>query len=249
MSDMKIIDLTQEEFDNMKVKKYDDNDKPKIWVSDGILYKKDNHDLIKRYKEDFELLKEYEELKNCVFPEGMFFVDGKYIGYTTPYFEDYKAINFRMYKNKYSINQKKKIMKKIVKLLTKLNENDIVHADLNTSNIICNKKDVKLIDFDRIKIREYEDETIYAWRLKDQISYLSIAILTVLFDVDLINVSNEQYSNLVNEMTFSNEFKEYLIKSGMSKEKEIPKELLEYIDSIKRKDILKGKELIKTLKI
>ena len=110
MSDMKIIDLTQEEFDSMKVKKYDDNDKPKIWVSDGILYKKDNHDLIKRYKEDFELLKEYEELKNCVFPEGMFFVDGKYIGYTTPYFEDYKAINFRMYKNKYSINQKKKII-------------------------------------------------------------------------------------------------------------------------------------------
>lgn len=247
MPKMDIINITKEDLNNMKVRKYDDNDKPKIWISDGILYKKDNHHLIKRYKEDFELLREYEELRNCIFPENMFYVDNKYVGYTTPYFENYKSINFRMYKNKYTINQKKKIMKKIVKLLVKLNENDIIHADLNTSNIICDKKDVKLIDFDRIKIREYEDNTIYMWRLKEQIAYLSIALLTVLFDVDLINISNHQYNELIDEISFSNEFKDYLIKSFTSKEKEIPKELLEYIDSIKRKDILRGKEIIKTL--
>ena len=246
---MKDIYLTKEQLDDMKIKKYDDNDKPKIWISDGILYKKDNHNLIKRYKEDFEILREYKELENCVFPEDKFYVDKKYVGYTTPYYEDYKSINFRMYKNKYTINQKKKIMKKIVKLLMKLNDNDILHADLNTSNIICNKKDVKLIDFDRIRLREYEDATIYDWRMKEQINYLNIALFTVLFDVDLIDITAEQYKELIEEISFSNEFKDYLLRCLSSKEKEIPKELLDYIQSIKRKDIVKGKELIRTLKI
>lgn len=249
MPNMEIINISKEQLDNMKVRKYDDNDKPKIWVSDGILYKKDLHCLIKKYKEDFEILREYDDLKNCVFPENMFFVDGKYMGYTTTYFEDYKSINFRMYKNKYTINQKKKIMKKIVKLLTKLNDNDILHADLNTSNIICDKKNVKLIDFDRIRLREYEDETIYDWRLKEQINYLNIALLTVLFDVDLINISNDEYKELIDQITFSNEYKQYLLNCLLSKEKEIPKEIFDYIDSIKRRDIVKGKELIKTLHI
>ena len=249
MSNMEIINITKEQLDNMKVRKYDDNDKPKIWVSDGILYKRDLHCLIKKYKEDFQILREYDDLKNCVFPENMFYVDGKYTGYTTPYFEDYKSINFRMYKNKYTINQKKKIMKKIVKLLTKLNDNDILHADLNTSNIICNKKDVKLIDFDRIRLREYEDETIYDWRLKEQINHLNIVLLTVLFDVDLNNMSNDEYKSLIDGISFSTEYKQYLLNCLLSKEKEIPKELFEYIDSIKRKDIVKGKELIKTLHI
>ena len=249
MPKMGVIYLTQKQFDSMKIKKYDKYDNPKIWISEGTLYKKDDFDLIKRYKNYFELFREIEELKNCVFPENMFLVDGKYKGYTTEYFEDYKSINFRMYKNKYSINDKKKIMKKIVKLLRKLNEYDIVHADLNTSNIICNSKDVKLIDFDRIKIKEYEDNIIYNWRLDDQIYYLNIALLTVLFDVDLISINTNSFYELVDGINFSNEFKQYLFNCLNHKEIQISKELPKYIDSIRRCDIVKGKEMIKALKI
>lgn len=249
MSDIGIINITKEQLDNMKVIKYDDSDNPKIWVSNDILYKKDNHNVIKRYKEDFEILRDYKELEKCVFPENEFYVNGKYVGYTTTYFEDYKSLCYRMYKNKYSINDKKKIMKKIVKLLIKLNENDIVHADLNTSNIICNGKDVKLIDFDRIRLREYEDETIYMWRLKEQINYMNICLLTVLFDVNLINVMYEEYVDFINNLTVSDEFKRYLLSCSIYEEKEISIELLNYIDSIKRKDIVKGKELVKSLQL
>ena len=249
MSDIGIINITKDQLDNMKVKKYDDNDNPKIWVSDGILYKKDNHNVIKRYKEDFELFRDYKDLEKCVFPENEFFVDGKYIGYTTPYFEDYKSLCYRMYKNKYSINQKKKIMKKIVKLLIKLNENDIVHADLNTCNIICNGQDIKLIDFDRIKIREYDDEAMYMWRLKEQVNCLNICLLTVLFDTNLINIMDEEYMDFINELTITDEFKRYLLSCLILNEKEISKELLNYIDSIKRRDIVKGKELVKSLQL
>ena len=249
MSDMGIINISKDELDSMQIKKYDDNDKPKIWIQNGILYKKDIHNTIKRNKEDFEILNECEELINCVFPKDMFFVDGKYVGYTTPYYEKFKSLNFRMYKNKYTINQKKKIMRKIVKLLMKLNKYDIVHADLNTSNVICNGKDVKLIDFDRIKVRENEDELIYKWRLKEQIYYLNIILFTVLLDVDLIRISNDEYKEFVDEMSFTNEFKQYLLNSSSSKQEEIPKELLEYIDDIKRKDIVNGKELVKALRL
>ena len=249
MPKMQIINITKNELDNMTIKKYDDDDKPKIWIQNGILYKRDAHSLIKRYKEDFEIFREYEELKKCVFPEDMFYVDGKYKGYTTTYYEDFKSINFRMYKNKYTLNQKKKIMSKIVKLLIKLNGANIVHADLNTSNIICNKNDVKLIDFDRIRIKEYEDSAIYMWRLKEQINCLNVALLTVLFDVDLITASNIKYKELIDNMSFSSEFKNYLLRCTESKENEIPKELLEYINSIAKRDVVKGKEIIKTLHI
>lgn len=249
MSEMEILNITSKDLSKMTIKKYDDNDKPKIWISGNILYKRDIHNTIKRNKEDFEILNECEELVNCVFPKDIFFVDNKYVGYTTPYYENYKSINFRMYKNKYTINQKKKIMRKIVKLLMKLNKYDIVHADLNTSNVICNGKDVKLIDFDRIKVRENEDELIYNWRLKEQIYYLNIILFTVLLDVDLIRISNDEYKEFVDEMSFTNEFKQYLLNSSSSKQEEIPKELLEYIDDIKRKDIVNGKELVKALRL
>ena len=249
MAKMDIINITKKQLDDMQIKKYDDNDKPKIWISNGILYKKDKHLLIEKYKEDFEILREFRDLENCVFPENIFNVDGKYTGYTTTYYDDYKSLCFRMYKNKYNINQKKTIMKKIVKLLIKLNKNDIVHADLNTSNVICNGKDVKLIDFDRIRIKEYEDNAIYNWRLKEQINYLNICLLTVLFDVNLIKIGDIEYKEFIDSMSFSNEFKDYLLNCSMSKINEIPNELYEYIDSIKRKDIVNVKELIKTLQL
>ena len=249
MSKIININLTSEQLDNMEIRKYSIDNKPKIWLSNGILYKKDEHDTIKTYKEEFEMFREYEELKDCVFPENTFTVDNSYVGYTTTYFEKYKSICYRMNKNKYSINQKKKIMKKIVRLLMKLNENDIVHADLNTSNVICDGKNVKLIDFDRIRIKDYEDSTIYNWRLREQINYLNILLLTVLLDTNLINVMESEYKEFINNMTFTNEFKEYLLNCLSSKEKEISKELINYIDSIRKKDIQNGKELVKTLQL
>jgi len=247
MSEITNIDITRKKLDAMRVLKYDDNDKPKIWVSEDILYKKDNDLVMKLHKEDFEIFSEYEELKNCVFPTNTFSVDKKFFGYITPYYEEYKPINYRMYKNKYSVNQKKKLMKKVVKLVKALNDLDIVHADLNTCNIICNGKDIKLIDFDRIKIKEYEDKSIYDWRIKDQIYYLNVALITMLLDINLARIMNSEFKELINGLSFSNEFKEYLLNSTTHKVNEIPNELFEYIDSINKKDISKGKELIKTL--
>ena len=249
MSKMNNINITKEQLDDMKIRKYSIDNKPKIWVSESTLYKKDDNNIIKLHKEDFEILSGYPELEKCVFPENTFSVDGKYMGYTTTYYSDYKSLCYRMNKNKYNINQKKKLMRKIVKLIIKLNENDIVHADLNTSNIICNGKDIKLIDFDRIRLKEDTDPASYMWRLREEINYLNISLLTLLLDIDLINIMDSEYKSLINEIPFINEFKEYLIKCSSCKIDEIPKELLEYIDSIKKSDILKGKEFAKTLQL
>ena len=249
MSEITNVNITRKKLEDMRILKYDNKDRPKIWVSDDKLYKKDNELIMKLHKEDFEIFSEYEELKNCIFPTNTFSVDNKYFGYITPYYEEYKSICYRMYKNKYSINQKKKLMKKIVKLVKAMNDLDIVHADLNTCNIISNGKDIKLIDFDRIRIREYEDKSTYEWRIKDQIYYMNIALLTMLLDVNLGRIMNSEFKDLVNDISFSNEFKKYLLDSSSHKINEIPNELLEYIDSINKKDITKGKELIKTLQL
>ena len=248
MSKLGEINITQKHLDAMNVIKKEDNSiKPKIWLSNNILYKKDDFCTIKRYKEYFELFNDYEELKNCVFPENTFNVDGRYMGYTTTFFDDYNRISFRMNKNKYDINQKKKIMKKIVKLLKNMHNLDIVHADFHTDNVICNKKDIKIIDFEKMRIKELEDKPIYMLKLREDIYYLNLMILSVLFDCNMSYIYDMEYEEFIYDMSFNTEFKHYLINSFKHKEDEIPKELLEYIDSIKRRDIVNGKELIKSL--
>lgn len=248
MSKLGEINITQKHLDSMNViKKEDNSDKPKLWLSNNILYKKDDFCIIRRYREYFELLNDYEELKNCVFPENTFNVAGRYIGYTTPYYEEYKSICFRMNKNKYNINEKKKIMKKIVKVLKNMHNLDIVHADFHTNNVICNKKDIKIIDFEKIRIKELEDSATYLYKLRDDIYYLNLMILSVLFDCNMSLVDEVEYEEFIYDMSFETEFKQYLINCLKYRENEIPKELLEYIDSIKRKDIVEGKKLAKSL--
>ena len=249
MSKMNKINITQDQLDNMKIRKYSLDNRPKIWISATTLFKRDDHDIIRQHKEDFEILSGYPDLDKCVFPENIFYVDGKYMGYTTTYYENYKSINYRMNKNKYTLNQKKKLMRKLVKLIMKLNDNEVVHADLNTSNIISDGKDIKLIDFDRIRLKEDDDTVSYMWRLREQINYLNIALLTILLDTDLIDIMDIEYKELINEISFINEFKQYLLACSSSKVVEIPKELLEYIDTIQKGDIVEGKEFAKTLQL
>ena len=250
MSKMGIINISKQDLLDMKtIKKEDNSDISKIWVKDNLLYKKDNFDTLRRFKDYFEIFNEFEELKKCVFPNNIFYVDGKYVGYTTDYFEDYKAICFRMYKNKYDLNKKKKIMKKIVKLLSDMHELGIVHGDLHTANVICNKKDIKMIDFEKIRIRELEDEPIFVKKRLEDIYYLNLMILSILFDVNMSYVMNSEYVEFIDQMNFSKELKQYLINCTLYKEKYISPELNKYIDSIKRKDIVDGKKLVKSLQL
>ena len=89
MSKLGTIYITKEKLNSMQtIKKEDNSDKSKIWLYENILYKKDDFNTIKRYREYFELFNEYEELKNCLFPENVFKVDGKYMGYTNIYYEE-----------------------------------------------------------------------------------------------------------------------------------------------------------------
>ena len=250
MANMGIINISNDDLLNMRtIKKEDNSDKSKIWLKDNLLYKKDDFNTMKRYKDYFEIFSEFDELRKCVFPNNIFYVDGKYVGYTTDYFEDYKAINFRMHKNKYDINNKKKIMKKIVRLLSDMHELGIVHGDLHTANVICNKKDIKMIDFEKMRIRELEDEPMFVRKRIEDVYYLNLMILSVLFDVNMSYVMQGEYLDFIDQMNFSKELKEYLINCALYKEKYISSELNKYIDSIKRKDIVDGKNLVKSLQL
>lgn len=250
MEEFEKIRLKERDIEDMRILKYEDNsNKPKIWLSDDIMYKKDIFQIMKRYYEYIKLFRNAKELDFCVFPEKLFSVDGKYMGYTTPYYYGYKSINSRMHKNKYSYKDKKELMLKIYKMIKTIHEYEFLHGDLKCSNLIWSNKDIKLIDFEKIRIRECEDPAIYNIVSKEETNYLNLVLLSVLFDIDMSFAMDMEFKEFLDDISFPMEFKEYLLNCVEYKEIEISPELPKYIKSISKKNIVEGKELVKSLQL
>ena len=251
MKELEVLKLKRQELDNMRViKRLDCSDKPKIWVSnDNVMYKIDTYKIIDRFADYFEILKNYPELSKCVFPDKLFYVDDKYLGYTTPYYHDYKPINFRMHKKKYTIQDKKRIIKNILEIIYNMHENDILHGDLKSSNVLHKDEDIKIIDFEKIKIKECEESVSYKMKLKEEINQLNLVLLSVLFERDMSHIMDSEYLDFIDKMEFNKEFKEYLISAMKYRENQIPSDINGYIKSITKKNIVDGKELVKSLQL
>ena len=251
MKKLEVLNIEKKDLENMRViKKMDCSPKPKIWVSsDNVMYKKDIFQIIRRFSDYIEIFKDYQELSKCVFPDKLFYVDGKYIGYTMPYYNDYKAINFRMHKKNYKLKEKQQIMKNIVKVISDMHEYDFLHGDLKCSNVIHKDDDIKVIDFEKIKIKECEDPAIYKMILKEEINQLNLVLLSVLFERDMSFVLEEEYMEFIEEIDFCKEFKDYLINCIKYNENKVSYELYNYIKSITKKNIVEGKELVKSLQL
>lgn len=251
MNKLEVLKLKKEELENMRViKKMDYSSKPKIWVSsDNVMYKRDTVKLMERFGDYFEILKNYPELSKCIFPDKLFYVNDKYKGYTTPYYKDYKPINFRMHKNKYTLKDKQRIMKNIIKIISDMHSGDFLHGDLKASNVLRKDDDIKVIDFEKITIRECEDPAIYKMRSAVEVNQLNLVLLSVIFERDMSFVMDSEYIDFINKLGFTKEFESYLINCMRHREIEISNDINSYIKSITKKNVADGKELVKSLQL
>lgn len=242
--------ISSKELKEMVVLKRDIKTKiPKVLMKDGIIYKLEPTHIASRLKPLFEVFNEIHELSDCIFPEGVLYIDSKEFGYTTKYLDGYKNISNRLKKDKMSLEWKKAIIYKIIKLIKNLHLNGLVHNDLHGSNILNINADIKLIDFDQIKIKKLESNYMYMAWLKMEINYLNLLILSVLYEVNLSYINNETQQMIIEELEISREFKEYLNNCLLYKENAISNNLEQYVNSITKRDIVNGKNLVKSLKI
>lgn len=242
--------ITRKDLENMTVLKRNSSTKiPVVLTKDGIIYKLEPTHVVSRFKEYFEILKSMEELSDCVFADEILYLDLKEYGYTTRYLDEYKNVNRIITKESLSIEYKKMIIYKIIQIIKKLHKNGVIHNDLQLFNILVSNTDIKLIDFDQLIIKGNILDSMYKKRVKGEIQYLNLLILSILYDKNLSYKSLEEQRVLINELSLNSEFKEYLNNCLNFNEKQVGEDLQSYVKSVTKKEIIQGKNLIKTLKL
>ena len=242
--------ITRKDLENMTVLKRNSSTKiPVVLTKDGIIYKLEPTHVVSRFKEYFEILKSMEELSDCVFADEILYLDLKEYGYTTRYLDEYKNVNRIITKESLSIEYKKMIIYKIIQIIKNLHKNGVIHNDLQLFNILVSNTDIKLIDFDQLIIKGNILDSMYKKRVKGEIQYLNLLILSILYDKNLSYKSLEEQRVLINELSLYSEFKEYLNNCLNFNEKQVGEDLQSYVKSVTKKEIIQGKNLIKTLKL
>ena len=242
--------ITSKNLENMTVLKRNSSTKiPVVLTKDGIIYKLEPTHIVSRFKEYFEILKSMEELSDCVFADEILYLDSKEYGYTTRYLDEYKNVNRIITKESLSIEYKKMIIYKIIQIIKNLHKNGVIHNDLQLFNILVSNTDIKLIDFDQLIIKGNILDSMYKKRVKGEIQYLNLLILSILYDKNLSYKSLEEQRVLINELSVNSEFKGYLNNCLSFNEEQVGEDLQSYVKSVTKKEIIQGKNLIKTLKL
>lgn len=242
--------ITRKDLENMTVLKRNSSTKiPVVLTKDGIIYKLEPTHVVSRFKEYFEILKSMEELSDCVFADEILYLDLKEYGYTTRYLDEYKNVNRIITKESLSIEYKKMIIYKIIQIIKNLHKNGVIHNDLQLFNILVSNTDIKLIDFDQLIIKGNILDSMYKKRVKSEIQYLNLLILSILYEKNLSYKSLEEQRVLINELSVNSEFKGYLNNCLSFNEEQVGEDLQSYVKSVTKKEIIQGKNLIKTLKL
>lgn len=242
--------ISRKDLENMTVLKRNSSTKiPVVLTKDGIIYKLEPTHVVSRFKEYFEILKSMEELSDCVFVDEILYLDSKECGYTTNYLDEYKNVNRIITKESLSIEQKKMIIYKIIQTIKNLHKNGVIHNDLQLFNILVSNTDIKLIDFDQLIIKGNILDSMYKKRVKGEIQYLNLLILSILYEKNLSYKSLEEQRVLINELSVNSEFKGYLNNCLSFNEEQVGEDLQSYVKSVTKKEITQGKNLIKSLKL
>ena len=211
---MDIINLSKDQLDNKRV-----IIKDKVWIDDSYVFKKSSS--FESQADDYDILYILKEnkLDNLVLPKYRLHINDRPFGYVTDYLSKYKTIRKNIANNNFSYKQKLMVIKKLVNVVKKMhNESEIAHGDLHASNTIIYKNDIKIIDFDNAGIKGAIPEKYYNKRKTDDMYCLSIVLLNILSNSAIVE---EHYLfELIDIMTVSNEFKDYL-KNCIERDKSV----------------------------
>lgn len=201
---MDIIDLNKYQLKDKRVLKKD-----KVWTDEKYVYKNAYSFNSKvEYLDIFYLLKG-NEFENLTMPKYELYVSDKPYGYVTDYLYKYKSVREYLRKTKITYKNKLEIIKRIINTIKKMhNELEIVHGDLNPSNIMIKDTNIEVVDFDNMGIKGATSDKYYKSKQLDDMKCLTTLLFDILCETD-INMDSELFA-LIDLMDVSKEFKSYL---------------------------------------
>ena len=201
---MDIIDISKEKLDSFRTIKKDI-----VWVDNNYVYKKDF--TFERKKDLFEILRTFEETKDCILPEKDLYLIGNPFGYITKYDKEKDKLTKRIIKGDLLHKEKLLIIRELIRIIKDIHSIGFTHGDLHTDNILYSKNGVKLIDFDNSTLSGESTDIYHNGKIKADMALLNIDILNILGD-KVITVES-QLIPFIKCLDISEDYKSYLIAS------------------------------------
>lgn len=239
---METINITKEEFDSFIPLKRN------IVHTDGeLVYKKSFFSL--RNLELLDILVQVNEINipSLAFPIANLTVNDKDFGYITKYYKDYYTKDVALKKQKYYFKDKFLVINRLINAVKKMHSEGIVHGDLHEHNIIFNKNDLKIIDFDNMRIKDFSKTNTYRYKNIVDIKYLVVYILNLLSDDNSLDTAFKIIP-FIDLLDITNDFKKYLKDCIYEKESIIGFYPDEFISEITGSLEIQAKSLVKGLK-
>ncbi|MBQ3475270.1 MAG: hypothetical protein IJH20_03790 [Bacilli bacterium] len=236
---MDIIDISREKLDSFRTIKKDI-----VWVDNNYVYKKDF--TFERKKDLFEILRTFEETKDCILPEKNLYLNGNPFGYITKYDKEKDKLTKRIIKGDLLHKEKLLIIRELIRIIKEIHSVGFTHGDFHTDNILYSKNGVKLIDFDNSTLSGESTEIYHNGKIKADMALLNIDILNILGD-KVITVES-QLIPFIKCLDISEDYKSYLIASISYKDsvKEIYPD--KYLEEINGKLETQVRKLIRSIK-
>ena len=236
---METINITKEQLKSFRVIKKDN-----VWLFNNVVYKKDY--TFERKKDLFEILKTFEETKDCVLPDNNLYLNGNPFGYTTIYEKDKDRLTTLIQKGNLLYKDKLIIIRELIRIIKDIHSIGLTHGDFHTDNILYSKKGIKLIDFDNATLKGETIERYHIGKVKSDMALLNINILNILGDKTLTVES--QIVPFIKLLNISDDFKSYLIASISYKESVMDIYPDEFLGEINGKVEEQTRKLIRSIK-
>ena len=239
---METVNITKEEFYGLIPLK-----RNIVYTDKKLVYKKSMFSL--KNIDDLELLIEINniDIPSLVFPINKLNIEGE-PGYITKYYQNYYPREIAFKKDKYHFSDKYKIIKLLIDAVKDMHQAHIVHGDLHSGNIIFNKKDLKIIDFDNMRIEDFSSNyNVYRYKKLRDIKCLVINILSILSESNELNI-DFKIIPFIELLNISDEFKKYLNLCIFEKEDILDFYPDTFLNEINGEVEKKAKNLVKGLK-
>lgn len=236
---MESINISKDKLRTLKVIKPE-----YVWTDGKLVYKKDY--TYERRKEYLDILKMYDETKNCILPECGLNLNDKPFGYITRYDKERDKLTKHIVKGSLFYREKLEIIKELIKNIKDIHSVGLTHGDLHSDNILYSKNGIKLIDFDNSTLSGVTSNNYHIGKVKDDLCLLSIDILSILSD--FVSTSEPTYIPLIQSLDISEDFKDYLISAILYKDKALGIYPDEFIKEINGDVERQARKLIRSLK-
>ncbi len=216
---MKNLYLTKEEFKHLKTKnKFSEGTEGKLYLYNNSLVKIYRRGIIENREEIIDYILTRDKINGCVLPNRKVYIQDEFKGITMDYYHNYKTL-FKLINDKsISYKERLEICKEIIESVKTLHNNEIVHGDINLSNVIVSSDatDNLLIDIDGGLPKEIMCLQEFKNEIKNDQYTLMLLVMSLVYDFRferyIYNYGINNFKEILTSFSIGKDLKNYIIR-------------------------------------